>query len=224
MKLIHYNLENQIDFDINSIWTLVCESPSQFTLLTQDMYNQTRSKQGNWILLNDSKELDIGKYTIYLADYHSISLNDKKAAAILQDNLKKLAYDDNHIVATNEILTSLNKYFVELTQDVDCPTVIRDADTATLFKIVAVAFLEEYDNLFEKLVDYATLLYRLTNIKIMVCINLRSYFTDEQMRKFFDCCKQCDINLLCIENYYKGKIDNEKTLCCDMDLCEFYLN
>ncbi len=221
MKLINYDLENEIDFNISNAWSLICEHSAMFTSFTGDMCMQVKGQQGKWRLISGGKDIDFAKYAVYLADYHNMNLNDKKATAILQDNLKKLAFDENHIVATNELLTSLTMYFNDLTLDIDYPLTVRDADITILLKAISVAFLEEYDNLFEKLCDYVSLLSRLTSIKVIVCISLRSYLNSEQLSLLFKHCQINGISILCIDSSFKTKIKDEAIIVYDEDRCEY---
>lgn len=220
MILKHYDLENPIDFDESSVWTLVCESPRQFSKLTRDFCAPLENECG-WMLY-DGKMLDIAKYTVCLIDFHGASLNDKKSSGVLQDKLKKLAFDENHTVLTHEIISKITAYLNELTLDVDFPVKVSDVEFSTVLKSVTVSFLDESVNLHEKLLDYVTLLCRLTVTKLLVCVNLRCYLEYEQLVSFFAHCEQSEICLLCIESRIDKKITNEKILCSDKDMCEFY--
>ncbi|MCM1043367.1 MAG: type II-A CRISPR-associated protein Csn2 [Corallococcus sp.] len=222
MKFINYNLENAIDFEKSAVWSLVCENPRHFAEFTQDFYRQTRGQQGKWKLYDGSRELDVSKNVIYVADYHELAINNKKSAAILQDNVKTLAFDEKHLIQTNEILTNIAKYFINLTQDIDYPITVKDVDVSQLLKSVNIAYLEEYDNLFEKLIDYVTLLSRLTVVKVVIFVNLRSYLMLEDIELLFHHCRTQDICVLCIESCYKQKLAFEALLCFDEDLCEFF--
>lgn len=223
MKLQHYSLENSIDFDSSSIWTLVCENPTLFWTLIDDFANQIDGDEGKWVLA-DIKELDISKNIFLVTDYHGLGLNDKKSSNILQQKLKALAFDENHTLATHEISSQITKYLHELAQDIDFPICINDVDLAVILKSVSVSFLEEYTNLCEKLMDFVTLISRLTNIKILTFVNLRSYLSKEQLQALYKHCNQCDINVLCVENNYKFILPEEKILLCDDDLCEIFPN
>ena len=220
MRLQHYNLENFIDFDECTVWTLVCESPRQFSKLTGDL--RTLSKGNDGWALYDGKQLDIGKYVTSLVDFYSVSLNDKRAMNILQEQLRQKAYDEEHTVATHRILSQLTKYLNELTESIDYPTSVSDVELSIVLKSVGISFLDESENLYEKLMDYVTLLSRLTTTKVLVCVNLRCYLELESLEKFFLHCEQNDVKLLCIESHYKTKLHCEKILYSDSDTCEFF--
>lgn len=215
MKLTHYALENSIDFDASAVWTLVCENIGQFLTVTEDMSNQLNFRDGNWIFTDVTT-----KQICFLSDYFGFDLNDKKNCNLLQQKLKESAFDEEHTLATHELLSAIERYLHLLGETVDFPTDVKDVDMSAILK--SVSFAEEHRNMFEKLIDYVTLLSRLTDVKLMVCVNLRSYLSHEQLRSFFKHCVQCDINLLCIESFYKTKLPNEKVLLCDEDMCEIF--
>ncbi len=223
MKLSHYNLENSIDFDESAVWSLVCESPRQFARLTRDFYAPSENTDGGWFLY-DGKRLDLSKYVMCLIDFHNVGINDKKSSNILQEKLKQTAFDEHHTVSTHEIISAITGYLNNLTADVDFPTRVCNVDLGIILKSVGISFLDESENLCEKLMDYVTLLSRLTVIKVIVCVNLRSYLEIELLDAFFNHCEQNCINVLCIESHCKKKLNCEKVLFCDEDMCEFFPN
>ncbi len=222
MKLLNYNLENPIDFEQSAVWTLVCESPHQFCLLTENMHKQADGQDGGWRLA-DAGKATFAKSVVYVADYFRIDVNDKKAVNLLQEKLKELAFDEAHSAATHEIIAALDRYVKLLSLDIDVPVTVGNVDFSQIGKIISIALLDDSCNILERLVDFATLLSRLTPAKLLVCVNLRSYLDNNELEQFFLHCMQCDINLLCIESHLRGVVANEKVLVCDGDLCEFFL-
>lgn len=221
MKLVNFNLENEIDFEISRIWTLVCENPKQFCMLTADLVKQVDGVEGDWRLV-DVKSSTFAKSVVYIADYHNISLNDKKANSLLQDKLKSLAFDEAHTVATHEIISALDKYARLLSFDIDVPVSVGEVDFAQICKMIGICCLDDANNVLERLVDYTTLLSRLTATRLIVCVNLRSYLCLDELVKYYEHCMQNDINLLCIENSLRATVLHEKVLLCDEDLCEIF--
>ena len=222
MKLANYDLENELDFETSDVWTLVCENPHQFVSLTENLFRQVKGEEGSWRLYDRGKPADIAKFVVFVCDYFSISLTDKKASSLLQDQIKKLAFDENHTVATHEILSALEKYAHLLSEDIDYPTSIGEVEFSQIAKIISIAFLDEAQNIVERLSDYATLLSRLTQTKLLVCVNLRGYLTEPELHDFFVHCINCGICLLCIESSFNKVLPDERVLVCDNDLCEFF--
>lgn len=221
MKLVNYNLENPIDFDVSPVWSLICESPRQFCLLTEALYRQASGQDGDWHLVS-AKSTNLGKALVCVANYYGVSVNDKKATALLQDKIKNIAFDELHSAATHEIISALDKYARLLSLDLDVPVEVSDVDFSQIGKIISIAMLDESTNMLERLVDYATLLSRLTSIEILVCFNLRSYLDVTDLEKFFSHCVNCGLNVLCVDSFFDKAAPNEKILICDKDLCEYF--
>ena len=222
MKLANYDLENELNFDASDVWTLVCEDPHQFVRLAESLFRQVKGEEGSWRLYDNGKSADIAKLAVFVCDYFSVSLTDKKAANLLQEQLKKLAFDENHTVATHEILSALERYAQLLSEDIDYSTSVGDVEFSQIAKIISIAFLDEAQNITERLMDYVTLLGRLTPTKLLVCVNLRSYLTEEELHGFFVHCIDCGICLLCIESSFKCVLPDKRVLVCDKDMCEFF--
>lgn len=221
MKLVNYNLENSIDFDRCPVWTLVCESAHEFCKLAQSMYAQIDGADGDWRLV-DAHNATLSKTAVYIVDYFGIELNDKKASNALQEKIKNIAFDELHTVATHEIIAALDKYTKLLSLDVDVPVAVGDVDFAQISKIISVAVLSEGDSVLDRLVDYVTLVSKLTSVKIIVCAHLSSYLEPDELQQFFKHCMQCDVYLLCLETHLTHVLTDETVLVCDKDLCEYF--
>ena len=221
MKLVKYDLENAIDFERCPVWTLVCESPHRFCNLAQSIYAQINGADGDWQLLDVHKET-LAKNAAYVVDYFGIELNDKKASNALQDKLKNIAFDELHTVATHEIIAALDRYAKLLSLDVDVPVTVGDVDFAQISKIISFAILSEGDSVLDRLVDYVTLISKLTPVKLVVCVHLSSYLEQNELQQFFRHCMQCDVCLLCLETHLTHILPEERVLVCDRDLCEYF--
>lgn len=222
MKLVNYKLENAIDFGDDYAFTLVCENADQFSDFAQSFYVQCDGGDGDWILTN-GKELSLSKYAVTLLNYFDVSVNDKKIISKVCEQLRQNAYDENFTVKTHETLAMVERYLNDLLLSVDYPVSIGEVDVSQLLKSVNITLGDESDGLLGALVDYVSVLSKLTAVKLLVCVNLRSYLSDEKFMLFCSHCEQNQIRLLLLENHHKTQaVFSGKTLIVDEDLCEFF--
>lgn len=59
--------------------------------------------------------------------------------------------------------------------------------------------------------------------KLFIMVNMRSYFSDEDMENFTESVSLHDFKVLLLENHMSPKLTNTKRYVIDIDLCEFQL-
>ena len=77
-----------------------------------------------------------------------------------------------------------------------------------------------YGNPIEKLIDYMSLVRDLDRDKLFVFVNLRSWFTDNEVSLFVKTVLAHKYRILLIDNCEYPKLENERRIIIDRDLCE----
>ncbi len=98
-----------------------------------------------------------------------------------------------------------------------------DVNIASLLKVFDVKIDIENHSLISRLVEYVDTLYKHCNIKCFVLVNLKAYFTDEEILVFYKHIFYSKINVLLLESSQKEKLcEEEKVYVIDKDLCFIY--
>lgn len=222
MKLIHCDLDTDI---INSNYQhceWIIESPELFSKYVLELYKQTEAEEGNFVLSEQDKELDIAKYVEIISDPLSINLNDKKILNKLYSELSKNAYAEECYLHTQEVLSALQKYFAFL--ETSSNYFLEDdeePDIIAIFKALNVKLSVYSENLFELLWQYIKATSELLKKKLIVFVNIRSYLTQEQVIELIKNADYNEISLLLIENCQKGcPTDSVHYIIIDKDGCE----
>ncbi|SEK56671.1 CRISPR-associated protein Csn2 [Ruminococcus albus] len=71
----------------------------------------------------------------------------------------------------------------------------------------------------EKIMEYMLISEKLKGTKVFVTVNMRSYITDEKIEQLFKSVLLHKINLICIENKEYSRLDTEKVIIIDEDMC-----
>lgn len=77
-----------------------------------------------------------------------------------------------------------------------------------------------YRNPIEKLIDYMSLVREFDRDKLFVFVNLRSWFTDDEVSLFVNTVLAHKHMILLIDNCEYPKLENERRIIIDRDLCE----
>jgi CRISPR-associated protein Csn2 len=223
MKLIHPDLKKEI---INTISENCCEwvieSPVLFTKYVQELYQQINHSEGNFVLTETDKELDISKYVELIIEPFSIDVNDRKVVNKLYSELAKTAYDEENYLHTQEILAALQKYLLDLEQSSNFILELdAETDIAALFKTLNIKFESFPDSIYERLNQYITIMAELLGKKIMVLVNFCSYLSIEQWEEVIKNAAYQEVFILLIESHQKCySQENNRYIIIDKDGCE----
>jgi len=86
--------------------------------------------------------------------------------------------------------------------------------------MVGLHFSMVYGNPIEKLIDYMSLVRDLEKEKLFVFVNMRSWFTEEELALFVNTVLAHKFHILLIDNCEYPKLKQEKRFVIDRDLCE----
>ncbi len=222
MKLTNFALENPVYIEDDKAFVLVAEDPAFFTSLTGALYSQCNGKDGDWIL-SQGKEIALSKNAVVISDYFSLNINDRKLLSRVAEQLKSVALSENNVESTYNILNAVSLYLQGLTADTDYPVVVGDVEVSQLLKAVDISFENAECDLTGKLTDYVSVFSNLMAVKLLICVNLKSYLTAAQLNEFYMHCFNNGMKLLLIENAVREKQANETVLVSDCDLCEYFL-
>lgn len=224
MKLIYPELSSAIiEEGRQSICTeFIIESPELFSKYLSELLLQINGEEGNYVLVEEDKELDISKYVEVVVDPFSVDFNNRKILTRLYSELSKIAYEDDNYLCTQEIMADIQKYLIKLEQTSNFMLNINDEiDVSGLFKTFNIKFEDYSDNYCDKLIQYIKILSELLNTKIFVLVNAHSFFTNEQIQEIILSASYNDVFILLIENQQKYCSGRDiHTIIIDIDGCE----
>ena len=133
---------------------------------------------------------------------------------ILSDIEKELSMEKRTVVVNNPLfmdkVTSSSEY--NLTYDVDF-------QAAGLIKYCNVHMDSCYDNLTEKFIDYLRTMKQICNVDIVFVLNLKQYFSTEDLREIYKHCFYTKMYLINLEGVKSDSIENDRYVIIDKDLC-----
>lgn len=221
MKLVHPDLDRQILFDNSRSCEWVIESPTLFAKYVEELYSQSEGKDGAFILSENDKEIDMGKYMEVIINPFAVNVNDKKILSKLYMELLELSVADNLYLLTQKIKSELQSYMLQL--EYTSPymmTMDLETDMTNIMKAMGVKIENYADNYFENLVLYIKIIAELLQKKIVVLVNIGSYIEREQMEQLLVTAMHSEIKLLLIENEERNFSGEVIQYIIDKDGCE----
>lgn len=174
MKKILIKSTNKV-FNVNETITKICFSNVEvFRNLCFNMSDEIIFSEDNIVLNND-------KNIIKIFDPFILDLNNRKNL----NNLYKELYvtlNEKQIIEYNKIEINLQKFIENVVQNVDYPIDYNyDFSFNDLLSIFDIKFRTiEYENYLEYILSYIKICYELNKSKLIISINLMSYFSESE--------------------------------------------
>jgi len=222
--LAHPMFSKIIDFKNEMINILIIENQKFLTQLIEDIINQTNGENGDFVLSEDFIPLDMQKHLEIIIDFFNLDINNKKVLTSIYNKIKKIAYDDENYLKTENFKTEAFNYIETLINQTEYPLILDvQFDISGLLKLFDVKIEINSNTFLEKIIDYMSVLYEFLNRKCIVFVNLMSYLDISEIELLYKEIQYKKYNVLFIENSFRTKIgEYENIYIIDEDMCEIY--
>ncbi len=217
MKLTHNRLDTCFESAINEI---AAENPRFFRDLYVDIKSGFDGDGEAFVLSDNNKEINISKNGILIENPIDLSFNDKKTANVLSNELVEIAEEkfQKDILEIEEKFAALfDKLNAESSVQIDW---FEESPIKSLFKAFGVVVKSDYDSHVEKLINYLTVAVELLNVKFIVFVNVKSYFSESELTEVCKFLNYNNVFTLLLESSVREKIGDEFRVIIDNDLCE----
>lgn len=220
MRLINPNWNRQITLEENKVPIIVVENKYMFRDILLDLRNQIEGKDG-YLLFDDLKDtIKISKHIELILDYIHIDLNDKKILTKLYNNLKIKAIEEYQEYSS--IVDKVSEYIQTLISDEELELVqLKNIEPIDLFKGVSLEIEDNNLTEMERLIEYIVLMENIVGIKVFILVNLKLFFSENEINLFYDTLINKKIQFVLIESSAIKSINSrEKLYIYDEDCCE----
>ena len=222
MKLLcsTYNLE--LNFPENEVQLLRIESSPIFRELTEMLWKQCETGDGEFILSCDNKERRLDKEADIILNPFQIDFNNRKVLAKLYQELKESALGQ-HLEESLLIENYLEQYVIAICNDLEYPlTYKQNPDIIGYFKLFEVKFDEIDMDTIQRLAQYVKLMHRVLNIQLFIFVNIKDYCSEELLEELYRTLLYEKVGILLLERHESAKIDQERVTIIDKDACLIY--
>lgn len=219
MKLLQTDYGLCINFEENRKQVLVLENSEVFSEFVQDIYQQVQGEEGRFLLSSDDEKISISKKAEIILNPIELEINNRKVISKLYEEMKTMS-DECYFPEVSEIHAKIIEYFDELSLKLPYPIQYSmDMNVLSLYKLYDLKLEFEELTLFERILEYIKVLGMLTDVKLLVLVNIKNYFNDEKMNELYKCSTYYNVNLLLIEAVQRNKIEEERLYIIDKDKC-----
>jgi CRISPR type II-A-associated protein Csn2 len=206
LKLVHKFFDKQFDFTASNSHLLVIEDPKYLYEVIAKLFRQLTGEKGDFVLSENNKEIILAGNAQIL--FEPFSLDPNSSRVILNKLIsrsKRVAYDEDHLLETNKLINTINKWAVNLLDaqqysfEVTCGEEFAVDD---LLKALKPQIELPDQSLAEKLTDYFIILRDLLSTQLFILVGFSAYLSKEEMQLLIKQIAYDDQRVLFIESSY----------------------
>ena len=119
------------------------------------------------------------------------------------------------------MVSEIERYILYLAEDLPFEIDCQKLTIGPIIKAVSPEIEEADKGTLEKTFAYMELVRELDRDRLFIMINMRTYFSDEEMERFAESVCLHDFKVLLLESSSLSKLKHAKRYTVDVDLCEF---
>lgn len=224
MKLIHPDLQSEVDVSPDHVSVIAIESADLFSRLTYQLFaklDSATAENSDFRLVENFKELNIAKEVDMVHSPLLLDFNQKKITNRIVSDLERVASEPEMIEETAGIVTHLEKYLNQLAVSYSVPISWDDSIVvSSIAKAVNVKVDVDDMELVPRLLTYMHLLTALKIAKVFIFVNLKSYLSKSYLEELYHEARLKKYPLVLLESQGRPRIEEyEKRLTIDDDLC-----
>lgn len=223
MKLVHPDLQFQIEFIEKAIPVCSIESPARWRNLQKEFLAQHLGADGKWVLSDKNTEIKINKSVELILNPIQLEENQKRILNTFLQSFEKTAVNEKYWKKGQELNAHIQNFFTEI--EMEYPFEYRinpEIEFSTIAKAMGIHIENEYESDLERLIQYCILTQDIMNTKLFVFFHLHTYFTENELELFYQEVMTRKWHILLMEPYIEKRILNEKYYIIDKDNCEIY--
>lgn len=207
--------------DSSQIINIVIENPSLLSDVVCSLTMQINGEEGKIIISDAEIALSFAKNIDFIANPICIDCNNKKVLSAMYKELAVIA-KDSCVKETNELnsiivnhiddIISRSRYL--LTMDYNATM-----DYPTLFKMYEVCAISSSDSFIEQFINYIRAMNVICDIKVFIVLNLKQFFTKQEIQMLFEFCQYNDVILINIEGSESEHYEFDRYYVIDKDYC-----
>jgi len=223
MKLVHPDLQFQVEFSEEMIPVCIVESPVRWRDMQRELLAQYHGEEGRWVLSDQEKEIKFNKSVEMIMNPMILEENERRIMNAFLQSFGETASNEIYWKRGQDLNAAIQKLFSEIESEYPFEYHInQEIDFPALAKAMGIRLESEYENDLERLIQYCILIKEIMHVKLFVFYNLHTFFTERELGLFYQEVIYRKWNVLLFETAVRGRISGEKYYIIDRDNCEIY--
>ncbi|MGO5334608.1 type II-A CRISPR-associated protein Csn2 [Enterococcus cecorum] len=223
MKIVHPDINMQIDFEDKTCCIWIIESPELLLNYITELQEQVIGNEGKFVLSDENEILSFKKDMSLILSPLEIDYNDKKFINELFKEIKDIVQSGGLYEEYVFVKSELVKLMERISESNDYPLQYsEELEVSSLLKMMQVKFDFQDANYFERLITFVQLSQRLLRKKLLIFVNLSSFLSENQLVELEKIAKYEQIKILLINSYQLNYSFSYKWYIIDVDGSEIY--
>lgn len=219
MRLSCFDYDVDFVFEENQVQVLVVENQQVYSKLIGTIVQQISGEESIWQFSDGDKELQMSKSVSLVHSPFLLEFNSKKSLNYLYKEMQTVA-NDFCSDSAGEINSSIVDYLDVITQKLPYPVEFNlDLNVIDIFKLYDVHFDFQNSSLIEKVLNYIQLEKVLFGTKLIIFINMKDYFDNNEMQEIYKTAFYYKTPILLIESSQRDCLEEEKYCIIDKEKC-----
>lgn len=221
MKLVYKDISHIIALGTGYVNELVIENKKLFFDVVNNATVQSCGGRGEWLLSISDTPVEFSSYTDITVQFAPFLTNRKNLLTKLHATLEQKALLAENYQTTGELLNEVERYLFRLSEDLPFEIECQKLSIGSIIKALAPKIDEDDKTPLEKIFAYMELVRELDRDRLFIMINMRTYFSDDEMQTFVESVCLHGFKVLLIESSVQPTLRNVLRQIIDEDLCEF---
>lgn len=218
-----YYLESPVYFEENTVNVIVVENSVHFRSFSERIINGINGFDTDFRLSDEKfQSMELSKYAEFIIDPFAVDCSSKKILSKLAEEMTSIS--EQYTNELHDIMFRLNKIGGLMSVQSQFEATFSEVnDISKIIKLLDFSIdFEEKDTL-EKVIEYMKICRQYLGKKLFIFLNLKCFFSKEELAEFYKAVFYEKINILLLERMcYNDGIECEKVRIIDSDLCEIY--
>lgn len=216
--------EYNIDFEFrdNCIVEFLIESPEILQNFICGLLRQNDGGKDFIIFSENNKEVALNKASSIIIDPFHVEINNRKLLAKIHQDLIR-DYQDSDMESILRLQNLIECFLLDVCEHSEYEmTYDNNIDMVDLLKLYNVRFDSNENDFACNLISYIKLAHRVLGHSVFVFINLKTFFSQNVIRDFYQTICYENIYIVLIERYDLYTTEREKRIIIDKDSCLIY--
>lgn len=219
MRLVSDKFQSILEFRENQIQSLVIESPDVFRELITDFVSGLNGLESGLVFSENSVPIKMSSGIELVHSYIPFEVNTKKLISGLLTALENEAMDEQHYMSTQQLLANIEKYMDDLAFCLPGNLEYK-INLTGLLKMASPKLSLDGVGGIEAIYEYMMFYREVVGERIFVFVNLREYYSQQDVENFAYTVLQHKFKVLLIDNKEYPILESENRLIIDIDHCE----
>ena len=200
MKLTCDYFDGVIEIEEGIPFVLVLEKPELFLKFVKDIYMQTTGKDGeivfseNGILIKPSKKVEL------ISTFVPFDINEKRLLNKLNGLIEKEALNEDNYERTMKLMAEIERFVDDVAGFFGFSLNYTGVSVNSLLKMCGAEIEDDSNSEIERVLNYMSIVCDLLGEKLFVFVNMRTFFSEQEMNEF--------TKMVALRKYYVLQLEN----------------